>query len=77
MSSRELTDEEKILIIEKFEEEIAPKLMMKTIGRVGVVNCSFAGEKYKNWNLIFRAKGDSFEVIDFEYDEDSRGLELK
>ncbi len=74
---RELTEEEKVFITEKFEQEIAPKLMMKKIGRIGVINCGFAGEKYKRWNLLFRAKGDGFEIIDFEYDEDSREVELK
>jgi len=74
---RELTEEDKAYIIEKFEQEIAPKLTMKMLGRVGVLNCSFAGKEYENWNIIFRAKGDSFEIIDFEYDEDSRGLDLK
>ena len=77
MGKKELTEEEKAMIIEKFEQQIAPKLMMKVMGRVGILNCSFAGKEYENWNLIFRAKGDGFEIIDFEYDEDTRNLELK
>ncbi len=74
---KDLTEEDKAYIIEKFEQKVAPKLTMKMLGRIGVLNCSFAGKEYENWNILFRAKGDGFEVIDFEYDEESRGLDLK
>ncbi len=77
MSKKELSEEDKAFIIEKFENEIAPKTMMKMVGRVGVINCAFAGEEYKDWNIIFRAKGDGFEIIDFEYDPESREVKIK
>lgn len=77
MNKKELSEEDKAIIREIFEQEICPKVSMKMIGRVGVLNCSFAGKEYENWNIIFRAKGDGFEIVDFEYDEESRGLELK
>lgn len=77
MYKKELTEEDKAIIRDKFEQEIVPKLMMKLYGRGGVLNCGFAGKEYEKWNLIFRAKGDGFEIIDFEYDEESRELDLK
>jgi hypothetical protein len=77
MGRKELSEEDKAIIIEKFENEIVPKLMMKMYGRGGVLNCSFAGKEYQEWNIIFKARGDGFEIIDFEYDEESRELDLK
>jgi hypothetical protein len=77
MCKKELTEEDKAVIIEKFEKEIASNPMMKMLGRTGVLNCIFAGEKYKDWNIIFRSKGDGFEIIDFEYDPESREVKLK
>ncbi len=77
MGKKELTEEDKAIIIDKFEKEIASKTMMKMVGRIGILNCTFAGEEYKDWNIIFRAKGDGFEVIDFEYDPESREVKLK
>jgi len=77
MCKKELNEEDKAIIRERFEQDICPKLTMKMFGRVGVLNCSFAGKAYKNWNIIFRAKGNGFEIIEFEYDEGSRGLDLK
>jgi len=77
MYSKDLSEEDKIIIIDKFEREIVPKLIIKLQGRIGVLNCGFAGKKYEKWNLIFRAKGNGFEIIDFEYDEESIELDLK
>lgn len=77
MNKKVLSEEDKAIIREKFEQEICHKLTMKLVGRVGVLNCGFAGKLYENWNIIFRAKGNGFEIVDFEYDEGSRKLELK
>ncbi|RLB11343.1 MAG: hypothetical protein DRG39_04350 [Deltaproteobacteria bacterium] len=77
MRKEELSEEDKAIIRERFEKEICPKLTMKMAGRIGVLNCGFAGKRYKDWNIIFRAIGDGFEIIDFEYDEESREVEFK
>jgi hypothetical protein len=44
--------------------------------RIGTFNCDFAGDQYKNWNIYFKSKGPGFEIVDFEYDEDSYGFSL-
>ena len=45
--SDELTEADKVHITEVFVEEIIPKLQFMN-ARTGVLNCEFAGEKYKN-----------------------------
>ncbi len=71
----ELDDEDKIHISEIFHSEIVPKLN-RMQARIGNLNCSFAGDEYKNWNLVFRSARSGYEIIDFEYDESSRALKL-
>ena len=71
----DIDEEDKTLIMEVFFEEIAPKLR-KMQARIGALNCDFAGEQYRNWNVLFASSGDGFNIIDFEYDEDSRSFSL-
>lgn len=71
----ELEDEDKAFISEIFFEEIVKKLK-KMDARIGTLNCDFAGDQYKNWNIHFKSKGPGFEIVDFEYDEDSYGFSL-
>ena len=72
---KELEDEDMIRITEVFFEETVPKLQ-KLNARLGTLNCDFAGEKYQNWTIHFQSAGESFEIVEFEYDEDAIGLDL-
>ncbi len=71
----ELDDEDKVYINEIFLDEVVAKLQ-KMDARIGTLNCNFAGDQYRNWNILFRSKGPGFEIVDFEYDEDSDGIDL-
>ena len=71
----ELTEEDKAHITEIFVEEIIPKLRFMN-ARTGVLNCDFAGEQYKNWVIHFRSTRSGFDIVDFEYDEESRSYKL-
>ena len=71
----ELDDDDKIHITEIFHEDVAPWLM-RMAARIGNINCEFAGEQYKNWVIEFRSTRYGFEIVDFEYDENSRSFEL-
>lgn len=71
----DLEVDDKIHITELFFEEIVPKLV-KLNARIGTINCEFAGEKYKDWNIYFRSAGSGFEIIEFEFDEDGSGMDL-
>ena len=71
----DLDDEEKGHIAELFYEDIVPKLM-RLNARIGTINCEFAGEKYKDWNLRFATKGSGFDIVEFEYDEDGTGMDF-
>ena len=71
----ELDDDDKAFITEIFFEEIVKKLK-RMDARIGTLNCDFAGDQYKNWNIYFKSKGPGFEIVDFEYDEDSYGFSL-
>jgi hypothetical protein len=71
----ELEDDDKLLISDLFFEEIVPKL--KKLGaRLGTVSCEFAGTRYKSWNIRFNSMGSGFDIVEFEYDEESRGMDL-
>jgi hypothetical protein len=72
-STGELTEEDKAQITEIFVEEVIPKLQFMN-ARTGVLNCEFAGEEYKNWNIVFKEVGSSFEILEFEYEEEGRGI---
>ena len=69
----ELTGADKAHITEVFVEQIIPKLQFMN-ARTGVLNCEFAGEKYKNWNIVFKEVGSDFEILEFEYEEEARGI---
>ena len=75
MSKKELNDDDKAHIAEVFDEDVAPRLMIMH-ARIGNINCEFAGEQYKNWVIEFRSTRSGFDIVDFEYDEDSRSFEL-
>lgn len=72
---KELDDEDRAFITEIFFDQIAEKLKGLD-ARIGTLSCEFAGEQYKNWNISFKSAGPDFEILDFEYDEDSRGFSL-
>ncbi len=72
---KELDDDDKMHITEIFYEDVEPRLM-RMQARLGTINCEFAGEQYKNWVIEFRSSRSGFEIVDFEYDEDSRSFEL-
>ena len=75
MKQHELDVEDRIHITDVFYEEIAPRLM-NMHARIGNMSCEFAGEQYKNWVVEFRSTQSGFEIVDFEYDEDTRAIEL-
>jgi len=75
MSKQELDDDDKARIADVFDEDIVPRLMIMH-ARSGNINCDFAGAEYKNWVIEFRSSRSGFEIVDFEYDEDSRSFEL-
>ena len=70
-----LDDDDKAHIAEVFDEDVVPRLMIMQ-ARAGNINCDFAGAEYKNWVIEFRSTRFGFEIVDFEYDEDSRSFEL-
>jgi hypothetical protein len=73
--NHELTDEEKSEIQQLFSEAIVPKLR-KLDARLGTISCEFAGPQYANWMIQFRSRGEAFDIVDFEYDEDAAGIDL-
>jgi hypothetical protein len=70
-----LDDDDKAHIAEVFDEDVVPRLMIMQ-ARAGNINCDFAGAEYKNWVIEFRSNRFGFEIVDFEYDENSRSFEL-
>ena len=40
------------------------------------LNCEFAGEQYRNWNIRFKSVGSGFDIVEFEYDEEGCGIDL-
>ena len=71
----ELDDDDMEFIRQVFFEEIVPKLK-RLDARLGNLNCEFAGKKYGYWNIQFESVGSGFDIVDFEYDEDSEGIDL-
>ena len=71
----ELDDVDKAYITEIFFEDMVPKLI-KRDARIGNLSCEFAGEQYKNWNIRFRSRGQDFDIIEFEYDEEGNLIDL-
>ena len=74
-SQKELHEDDKLHITEIFHEDVEPRLMRMN-ARAGNINCEFAGEQYKNWVIEFKSTRYGFEIVDFEYDENSRSFEL-
>jgi hypothetical protein len=72
-STGELSEEDKAHITEIFVEEVIPKLQFMN-ARTGVLSCEFAGEQYKNWSIVFKEVGSDFEILEFEYEEEGRGI---
>ncbi|MBW1780079.1 MAG: hypothetical protein JRL30_05015 [Deltaproteobacteria bacterium] len=71
----ELDDDDRFRIAEVFHEDIVPRLMMMH-ARNGTINCEFAGEQYKNWVIEFKSSRSGLDIVDFEYDRDSRSFAL-
>ena len=72
---RELTDDDRSHIATVFHEEISPRLALMD-ARSGNLNCAFAGTEYQNWVIQFRSVGSDFDIVEFEYDEESRDVNL-
>jgi hypothetical protein len=70
-----LTDEDKDHIRRMFRQEIMPRLV-KLHARRGNICCDFAGPEYGKWVIQFTSRGEGFEIVDFEYDEDGVGIDL-
>jgi len=70
-----LSDEDLAIIRELFYEKVVPKLQ-KLHARLGNIDCSFAGAKYRNWVLSFHSVGSGFEVDDIEYDPEADVFDL-
>lgn len=75
IQKRELEDDDKVHIIKLFDEDIAAGLMQMD-ARSGNISCEFAGSQYRNWVLQFRSSRWGLEIVDFEYDEDTRSFNL-
>ncbi|MFZ7112122.1 MAG: hypothetical protein ACOWYE_10605 [Desulfatiglandales bacterium] len=74
-SPPELNEEDKSRITVLFLETMIPKLR-RHHARVGALNCGFAGERYRSWNLRFTSAGPDFRIMGFEYDADTREFDL-
>lgn len=72
---KDLTMDEKVHILTVFHEEIVPKLA-KLDARLGILNCEFAGERYRNWSVQFKSAGSDFQIVVFEYDEEGAAMDL-
>lgn len=71
----ELDDEDKIHITEIFFEDVVEKLE-KMHARTGALNCDFAGKQFGSWNIHFKSTRLGFDIVDFEYDKESRSFNL-
>ena len=70
-----LGEDDRMHITEVFYDTVETRLM-KMQARIGTINCAFAGENYKNWVIEFRSIRSGFEIVGFEYDENSRSFNL-
>jgi hypothetical protein len=78
MSEKEqprLGEEDKERIRDLFYREIVPKLI-RLHARNGVVGCEFAGPRFSHWQIQFKSRGEDFDIVDFEYDEEGCGIDL-
>ena len=72
---QELNVDDEALIMDLFYERMVP-LLERADARIGTLNCRFAGDVYRHWNLHFCSAGSSFQVKGLEYDEASDELSL-
>lgn len=70
-----LSDDGREHILSVFHEDIVPKLQ-RLQARTGVLSCAFAGAEYENWTVRFISSGAGFAVVEIEYDENARGIDL-
>lgn len=75
IAQNELSNEDRGYIREVFAEKVVLKLT-KLHARTGNLGCEFAGEKYRHWTVRFVSRGNDFEIVEFEYDEEARGIDL-
>jgi len=75
LSKQSLDDDDKIHITEMFQNDIADKLMQMD-AKCGNINCEFAGPQYRNWVIEFKSSRWGLEIVDFEYDENTRSFDL-
>lgn len=71
----QLGEEDEAHIRDLFHREIAPKLV-RLQARNGVLGCDFAGPRFSHWQIHFRSRGGSFDIVEFEYDEEGCGIDL-
>jgi hypothetical protein len=71
-----LTADDEFTIMTAFSEAVVPKLK-KLNARIGTLSCEFAGSQYRNWLIHFKETRSDFEITEFEYDKDSRNMDLK
>jgi hypothetical protein len=71
----QLGEEDEAYIRDLFYREIVPKLV-RLHARNGVVGCDFAGSRFSKWQIHFRSWGESFDIVDFEYDEEGCGIDF-
>ncbi|MFC1884131.1 hypothetical protein ACFL2O_05115 [Thermodesulfobacteriota bacterium] len=70
-----ISENDKSIITEVFMEKMVPKLQFLS-ARIGTLNCEFAGKQYGNWIIHFRSTGNDFRIVDFEYDDETAGLDM-
>ncbi len=69
----ELSCEQKAHITEVFYETVEEKLK-RMQARTGTLNCDFAGPEYRDWIVYFRSNRFGFEIVEFEYDVNTRSF---
>jgi len=75
MKRPELSDEDREHLREIFFSDVVPKLI-RLHARNGIIGCEFAGPRYGGWQIRFRSRGDDFDIVEFEYDEQGCGIDL-
>jgi hypothetical protein len=75
MKRPELSDEDREHLRELFFGDVVPKLI-RLHARTGMVGCEFAGPQYEGWQIHFKSRGDDFDIVEFEYDEQGCGIDL-
>jgi hypothetical protein len=73
--THELEEEDKDHIRAVFDDKVVPKLV-RLNARLGNLSCAFAGKDFEHWTIEFRSKGNDFEIVSFEYDEEVHSLDL-